>query len=77
MPDCVTNRYQLDHKTVVITLDDVDTDSVMVYLSYRTLTEVQETRTGKVDLMPKCLNLSQIFVLKIWVFYILISKSIQ
>lgn len=48
MKDCISTSYILDVKKVTVTIEDPGMESVQVYISYRTLTEVQETLTGKV-----------------------------
>ena len=50
MLDCITNIYKLDLKNVVVTIDDPGKEAAQIYISFKTLTEVQETLTGKVNL---------------------------
>lgn len=47
--DCITNTYKFDIKTVVVTIDDPGKEATQLYVSYKTLTEVKETLTGKVN----------------------------
>ena len=61
MLDCVSNQYKLEIKKNEISVDDdVDHDVAMVYLAYKTLTEIQTTLGGKVQIL---LNTVQIKII--------------